>query len=78
MIIPRRRTRSRCSTRSFTAETMSIPSAGRTPAPEDPAFRLVTDEAINFHLRDRETFGVYPMLPGGACKFLAVDFDKAT
>ena len=42
------------------------------------AFLPVTDEAIDEHLRGRHTIGVYPMLPDGACRFLAVDFDKQT
>ena len=42
------------------------------------AFREVTDEAIDGHLRGRHTIGVYPMLPDDACRFLAADFDKAS
>ncbi len=40
------------------------------------AFLSVTDEAIDAHLRGRQTLGVYPMLPDGTCRFLAADFDK--
>ena len=41
------------------------------------AFREVTDEAIDAHLRGRHTIGVYPMLGDDSCRFLAADFDKA-
>ena len=40
------------------------------------AFRELTDEAIDRHLRGRHTIGVYPMLPDDTCRFLAADFDK--
>ncbi len=39
------------------------------------AFLAVTEEAIGAHLRGRQTMGVYPVLPDGACWFLAADFD---
>ena len=42
------------------------------------AFLAVTDDAIDAHLRGRQTLGVYPMLPDGTCRFIAADFDKAT
>ena len=42
------------------------------------AFREVTDEAIDGHLRGRHTIGVYPMLPDDSCRFLAADFDKTS
>ncbi len=42
------------------------------------AFREVTDEAVDGHLRGSYTIGVYPMLPGDTCRFLAADFDKAS
>jgi superfamily II DNA or RNA helicase len=44
----------------------------------------VTDEVIRWHLLGRDDFGrdfiagVYPMLQDETCRFLAVDFDKAT
>ena len=41
------------------------------------AFREVTDEAIDGHLRGRHTIGVYAMLADDTCRFLAADFDKA-
>ena len=50
----------------------------RCGACPNQAFRLVGDEAIDSHLRGRETLGVYPMLADGRCKLLAVDFDKKT
>ena len=42
------------------------------------AFREVTDEAIDGHLRGRHTIGVYPMLSDDSCRFLAADFDKTS
>ena len=42
------------------------------------AFVPVTDEAVEAHLRGCHTLGVYPMLPGDTCRFLAADFDKET
>lgn len=50
----------------------------RCGACQNQAFRPVTDEAIDSHLRGRETIGVYPMSADGTCRFLAVDFDKKT
>ncbi len=50
----------------------------RCGACPNQAFRLVTDEATDSHLRGRETLGVHPMLADSKCRFLAVDFDKAT
>jgi superfamily II DNA or RNA helicase len=38
----------------------------------------VTDEVIQGHLTGRHTIGVYALLPDETCRFLAVDFDKAT
>ena len=40
------------------------------------AFRTVTDDAVDGHLRGSHTIGVYPMLPDDTCRFLAADFDK--
>jgi superfamily II DNA or RNA helicase len=40
------------------------------------AFKPVTDEIIRAHLQGGFTAGVYPMLPGETCWFLAADFDK--
>lgn len=54
---------------------------------ENRVFLPVSDEVIRNHLlgrdpRDRSnrefTIGVYPLLPGDSCWFLAVDFDKTT
>ncbi|WP_419910279.1 TOTE conflict system archaeo-eukaryotic primase domain-containing protein [Hoeflea sp.] len=42
------------------------------------AFPPVTDAVIDGHLRGRHVIGVYPLLPDGNCRFLAVDFDKTT
>ena len=42
------------------------------------SFVPVSDEAIESHLRGRETLGVYPMLSDGDCWFLVADFDKET
>jgi hypothetical protein len=38
----------------------------------------LTDQAVEDHLRGRQTVGIYPLLPGETCWFLAVDFDKKT
>ncbi len=38
----------------------------------------VTDEVLKEHLQGKQTIGVYPLLPDDTCRFLAVDFDKAT
>lgn len=35
----------------------------------------LTDKVIYDHLAGRQTIGVYPLLPGDLCWFLAVDFD---
>jgi len=48
----------------------------RCGACPNQAFLVVTDETIEEHLRGRRTAGVYPMLPDGACWFLAADFDR--
>ena len=39
------------------------------------AFKPVTDALILEHLQGKVVAGVYPMLPDGSCRFLAVDFD---
>jgi hypothetical protein len=41
-------------------------------------FLPLTDAVIENHLLGRETIGVYPLLPGETCWFLAADFDKKT
>ena len=38
----------------------------------------VTDEAIESHLRGRESIGIYPLLEDDTCWFLAFDFDGRT
>ena len=38
----------------------------------------LTDQAVEDHLRGRQTIGIYPLLPDETCWFLAVDFDKTT
>lgn len=35
----------------------------------------VTDKVIYDHLAGKQTIGVYPLLPGDLCWFLAIDFD---
>ncbi|MFA5631952.1 MAG: DNA primase small subunit domain-containing protein [Porticoccaceae bacterium] len=37
----------------------------------------MTDQTIYDHLTGQHTIGVYPLLEGDSCHFLAVDFDKA-
>jgi superfamily II DNA or RNA helicase len=39
------------------------------------AFLPVTDQVLSEHLRGRVTLGVYPLLPGDRCHFLAIDLD---
>lgn len=36
----------------------------------------LTDQAVEDHLRGRQTIGIYPLLSDETCWFLAVDFDK--
>lgn len=42
------------------------------------AYIPVSDVIIREHLQGKQTIGVYPLLPDDTCRFLAVDFDKAT
>ena len=37
-----------------------------------------SSQILRAHLRGQLTLGVYPLLPGETCWFVAVDFDKAT
>ena len=48
----------------------------RCGACSSQAFVPITDEAIERHLRGLHTIGVYPVLVGDNCRFLAADFDK--
>jgi superfamily II DNA or RNA helicase len=41
-------------------------------------FLPLTDAVIENHLLGNETIGIYPLLAGETCWFLAVDFDKKT
>lgn len=45
---------------------------------ENRSLLPVTDAVILDHLNGKHTIGVYPLLPGETCWFLAVDFDKRT
>ena len=38
----------------------------------------LTDDVILKHLKGEITIGIYPLLPGDSCNFLAIDFDKKT
>lgn len=38
----------------------------------------LTDQAVEDHLRGRQTLGIYPLLQDETCWFIAVDFDKKT
>jgi hypothetical protein len=38
----------------------------------------LSDVVIENHLLEKETIGIYPLLPDETCWFLAVDFDKKT
>ncbi|MBV8666616.1 MAG: DEAD/DEAH box helicase family protein [Burkholderiaceae bacterium] len=40
-------------------------------------FAPVTDHVISDHLKGKTTVGVYPLLQGDNCHFLAIDFDDA-
>jgi len=42
------------------------------------AYIPVSDEMIREHLQGKQTIGVYPLLPDDTCRFLAMDFDKAS
>jgi len=42
------------------------------------AYIPVSDEVIREHLQGKQTIGVYTLLPDDTCRFLAVDFDKAS
>lgn len=39
-------------------------------------FIPLTDETIRNHLEGLLTIGIYPLLPEGRCRFLAIDFDR--
>lgn len=38
----------------------------------------LTDDVVLKHLKGEMTIGIYPLLPGDLCNFLAIDFDKKT
>ena len=38
----------------------------------------LTEDIIVKHLQGKITIGIYPLLPGDLCNFLAIDFDKKT
>ena len=38
----------------------------------------LTEDIILKHLKGEITIGIYPLLPGDLCNFLAIDFDKKT
>lgn len=38
----------------------------------------LTEDVILKHLKGEITIGIYPLLPGDLCNFLAIDFDKGT
>ena len=40
-------------------------------------YKPLNTEALHNHLTGRATLGVYPLLPGDCCWFLAADFDKS-
>lgn len=59
---------------------------GYSPECEDPPWSLrkgqprkylsLTDQVIHDHLAGNKTIGIFPLLKGDACWFLACDFDK--
>ncbi len=42
------------------------------------AYVPLTDVVIREHLQGKQTIGVYSLMPDDTCRFLAVDFDKAS
>jgi len=44
---------------------------------ENKLYAAVEDNVIENHLRGNIVVGIYPMLPGETCWFLAIDFDRA-
>ena len=38
----------------------------------------LTEDVVKKHLKGKITIGIYPLLPGDLCNFLAIDFDKST
>lgn len=38
----------------------------------------LTEDVVKKHLKGEITIGIYPLLPGDLCNFLAIDFDKST
>ena len=45
---------------------------------ENRVLKPITDEVIRDHLLGKHTIGIYPLLEGETCCFLAVDFDGKT
>jgi len=56
--------------------------SGWSPAKSAPSasgrYLLLDDEVISSHLAGRVTAGVYPLIDGDKCRFLACDFDKGS
>lgn len=52
----------------------------RVKCSECPFRELVplTEDSVLKHLKGEITIGIYPLLPGDLCNFLAIDFDKKT
>jgi len=44
---------------------------------KNKSYSAIDENAIANHLRGRAVVGIYPMLPGETCCFLAMDFDEA-
>jgi superfamily II DNA or RNA helicase len=62
-----------------TGKSGYVPAVVGGWSPHGPKTYLpLSDEAIEQHLRGRESIGVYPLLTDDTCRFLACDFDGRT
>jgi len=66
------------SDRDWKAYNASKPEDRKKTDQKTRKFWMLTDQAVEDHLRGRQTIGVYPLLSDETCWFLAVDFDKKT
>ena len=53
------------------------PADRKKVARQTRSLSVLTDQAIRDHLEGKSTVGIYALLPGETCWFLAVDFDKS-
>ena len=61
----------------FVRSVCELPKVKCSDCPNQ-AFMPFDDAAVFGHLTGRHVMGVYPLLPGETCWFLAVDFDEGT